>query len=278
MEEQKILPRGSFPSLGDLLVLFGLFFVIQIGVTLLAVVLLLFAGRGVGDLSSQETGIYVAATSFVSMLLATVLFVAYGRVRNNPLTSWGLAFRRFDPMLLVWGYLLLVALGVVTEPLYNLLPPLDQRVGSGIWAFMAVVVIAPCFEEFLCRGFLYGALRLRYGLWPAILLSALFFGLLHLQPVAVVNAFLIGLVLGYLYACTATLWAPIALHALNNATAFLLLMTHLGDRGLSDLLAGRMWLYGILYVAALALLIFSALQLLKRGKVGCEAEKNAPSK
>lgn len=276
MEEHKSLTNGSFPTLGDLLALFGLFFVIQIGITLVAMLILLVAGSNVTDLAPQAKGLYIALTSLCSMVGATIAFFAYGRVRNAAPFDLGLRFRPFKAQLLIWGYLIMVALSVVTEPLYNLLPPLDQQIGSGIWAAVAVVVIAPLFEELLCRGFLYGALRRRHGRTASILLSALFFGLLHLQPTAVVNAFLIGVLLAYLYDRTATLWLPILLHALNNATAFVMLQ--FGDEAWSpmQLFAGQPLLYAVIYLAALLLLGVAIWQLRER-KSGTEEEKNSPT-
>ena len=210
------------------------------------------------------------------MVGAVIAFFYYGRIRKAPLIEQGITFRRFNPMLLLWGYLALVALGVVIEPLYNLLPPLEQPIGSGLWAAVAVIVIAPCFEELLCRGWLYGWLRTRYGRWPSMLLSALFFGLLHLQPTAVINAFLIGMLLAYLYDVTATLWAPILLHALNNATAFLLLQAGYEEASISQLFEGHPYLYAAAYLAALVLLGLTLYQLY-RSQSRPSGEKNTPS-
>lgn len=43
-----------------------------------------------------------------------------------------------------------------------------------------------------------------------------FLRVLHGQPVQVINATVIGLVLGYVYLATDSLWSVMILHALNN--------------------------------------------------------------
>ena len=270
-----MLAATPFPSAGDLLVMLGLFIVVQTACSLIGLLVLLFTGRGLNDLTPNELGGYLALTSFVAMSLVTLLFLAYRRWRRAAPIAWGLRPRRFDPRLLIWGFLLMAAAGVVLEPLYELLPALDQQVGRGLWSVVALVVIAPLFEEFLCRGVLYGSLRTRYGSLQSMLFSALFFGILHLQPAAVVNAFLMGLLLAWLYEETHTLWAPILLHALNNTAAYLLLISGLGEQSLRDL-TGRGWSYAVLWIASLGLLLVALYALWKLHKKGSPEGKNEP--
>ncbi|MBR5850792.1 MAG: CPBP family intramembrane metalloprotease [Alistipes sp.] len=273
MEEKKLLGSAPFPSAGDLLVMLGLFFVIQLGCSLLGIAVLLFAGKSLNTLQPNELGAYLAATSFASMLLVSILLVGYRRWRCAPSISWGLRPRRFDPRLLLWGYLLMAAIGLLLEPLYLLLPELDQQVGRGLGSIVALVIIAPLFEEFICRGLIYGSLRTRYRMLPSMLLSALFFGVLHLHPTALINAFFMGLILAYIYERTATLWSAIALHALNNATAYLLLISGLSEESLRTLI-GNDRLYAILWIAALLFAFFALFRLRQLAKSSTPEGKN----
>ena len=104
----------------------------------------------------------------------------------------------------------------------------------------------------------------------AWLVSSLFFGVLHGQPVQVINATVIGLVLGYVYLATDSLWSVMILHALNNAVAYLALATGHGNALLIDLVGSRT-LYVLIYIAALAVSGYMMLRTLRRMK---EAEKN----
>jgi membrane protease YdiL (CAAX protease family) len=84
-------------------------------------------------------------------------------------------------------------------------------------------VLAPVCEEFLFRGFIFGALRNWRGPWPAAILTGVLFGGVHagsapaadLVPLAV-----LGVVLCVLYERTGSLYPCIGLHALNNSIAF----------------------------------------------------------
>lgn len=99
----------------------------------------------------------------------------------------------------------------------NLLEVGRAPVGS----FLLFVVIAPLTEEIFFRGFVLRGLLGRLRVWPAILLAALLFGLIH----ANIRQFVLALVLGT--ACGHWLWrtgstGPALLsHAVLNLVAFL---------------------------------------------------------
>ncbi len=86
--------------------------------------------------------------------------------------------------------------------------------GSTVPMFIYVWVVAPVVEEVVFRGFAQGKL-LRCGKCFGILCSALIFGLIHVNPMQIPFAFLIGLILGYVAAEYSVLWAAI-LHLVNN--------------------------------------------------------------
>jgi membrane protease YdiL (CAAX protease family) len=88
--------------------------------------------------------------------------------------------------------------------------------------FLSGVIIAPIAEEIVFRGYLYKAFRDRFRPSFAIVLSAALFSAIHLEPLAAASLFVIGVVLAYVYEKTGNLMAPITLHMLNNAVAFLL--------------------------------------------------------
>lgn len=247
----------QFPTYGDLLAMLGIFFAVQIAVTLIGSLVLLFSGQGVIDLEPHELGRFLAASSFLSCTATALIIWRYRRWRKAPKIRIPLALTGLNPLLIGWCYLLMMAASVVLEPLYELLPAPHQNFGRGVWAFMAVVVIAPVLEEWICRGQIFGSLRSRYGVVRSLLLSALIFGLMHVQPVPVLNAFVLGLVLGFIYHKTNTLLSPILLHALYNGTAYALTVAGYGESSFSELFGAHRTLYLLFYGAALVLLVVS---------------------
>ena len=93
--------------------------------------------------------------------------------------------------------------------------------------FISVVVVAPIIEEFLFRGFLYSQLRRSFLRdWGAMAVSSLVWTAIHFQyEVGILFfLFLFGLFLGYFRIKYNSLLIPVALHALNNLIAFMLII------------------------------------------------------
>jgi membrane protease YdiL (CAAX protease family) len=81
----------------------------------------------------------------------------------------------------------------------------------------------PFAEELFFRGVLYRWLRDRWGLWVGLIASSLVFGALH-GDIAVAGATAVmGLVLGWFYERSRSLWPSILIHAINNTVKLVLL-------------------------------------------------------
>lgn len=63
----------------------------------------------------------------------------------------------------------------------------------------SAVLLAPVLEEIVFRGIMLDGFPKRYSPTKATLWSALFFGLIHLNPVQSVGAFMLGISLGWLH-------------------------------------------------------------------------------
>ena len=80
---------------------------------------------------------------------------------------------------------------------------------------VCVCGLGPLCEELLFRGLLAGRLA-RYGQAPGAFVSALLFGLYHANLEQFFYAFLLGLLLAYVYYRTGMLRFPVALHMVLN--------------------------------------------------------------
>ena len=86
-----------------------------------------------------------------------------------------------------------------------------------------VCVVAPICEEFFFRGYFFTALRSWKGIWPAAVITGLVFGAIHVgsaDPAYLVPLAFFGFMLCMLYVRTGSLYPGVAVHALNNCTAF----------------------------------------------------------
>ena len=267
-------PRYKFPTWFALLALVGLFVVIQLVVAFV----LLLAGARMPDAaalgSADETvaaRAHAAAAQFnfyaypLTMGLMIGLTLIYRRLRGGNRRLGRYAVRGLNPALILWGMLLMAATNVVLEPLLQLLPEIPDFYGRGWRALLLTVVMAPLAEEFLCRGILLDAARAKGGAAYGLLFSALFFGVIHFYPAAVVNAFVMGLLLGFIYIRSNSLYIVVILHAFNNALAMLLLTLGYAHTTLYELMSahGLKMLYTVVYGVSLGIFLVAGYMVWK---------------
>jgi membrane protease YdiL (CAAX protease family) len=126
------------------------------------------------------------------------------------------------------GTLLTIALHAHTpEAAIQVFLTLHTAIAKAGFALFAVV-LAPFFEEFLFRLFLFNAMRAWWGFRPGAIVSALLFGFAHLQQGGtavnvslVVPLFCGGLILAWIYQRTGKAWASMLTHAGLNAVTLL---------------------------------------------------------
>ncbi len=89
---------------------------------------------------------------------------------------------------------------------------------SNIWlSLLTVGVLTPIAEELFFRGALMGWMMLRrFPRWAVILLPALLFAVMHLNPMGMLQIFFLALLLGYLRWASGSLWPSVGLHICNN--------------------------------------------------------------
>ena len=97
---------------------------------------------------------------------------------------------------------------------------MEEVFNNRIAGFLMVAVAAPFLEETLFRGIILKALLKKYNPYMAILISAIAFGIFHMNPWQFLYATVLGLFLGYMYWKTRSLFYPVIIHMILNGTAF----------------------------------------------------------
>ena len=149
--------------------------------------------------------------------------------------------RPIRPVLLAIGILLGLGIGAVRDELDHLvqgLVPMPARILESLQAFMVIrsigdaallgfgmVVVAGVVEEMLLRGFLQGTLEQGGRPAKAVVVSALVFSFLHLNPWWAFQIFLMGICLGVLTWRCGSIWPAVVIHATNNAVSLVFINT-----------------------------------------------------
>ena len=164
-----------------------------------------------------------------------------------------------------------LAAAFVAEPLNTLLPEMPETLRKALemategplWiTLLSVSIFAPLFEEWLCRGLVLRGLLQKLTPFNAIMVSAAFFAVLHMNPWQAIPAFILGLLFGYVYYKTGSLKLTMLMHCVNNT--FAALMTRIPSLADAETFMDVMspWAYVCVFVASV-LIVCSSLVLIR---------------
>ncbi|NLD20475.1 MAG: CPBP family intramembrane metalloprotease [Clostridiales bacterium] len=87
---------------------------------------------------------------------------------------------------------------------------------SYFWVFLSVVAIGPIVEELIFRGLIFNeAEKIRAG-WFPVIMSAVLFGLFHMEFVQIIYTIIMGFIFGLVYQRTRSFVLVCYMHILNN--------------------------------------------------------------
>ena len=117
---------------------------------------------------------------------------------------------------------------------------LFQGVMASPWGYLSICIFAPLVEEVVFRGAILRELLSSFRPWVAIIVSALFFAAAHFNLAQMPHAFLMGILLGWMYWRTGSIIPGILFHWVNNTVAYVLSNIYPGmnDLTFSKLLGG----------------------------------------
>lgn len=263
---------GVFPTTVDLLAILGVFLVAQL-ISLAMTYSLGYSFDRVGlnsaesavrQVAQSQAGLFSLVSYIITMTITIVGALLLRKVRGCKAPIAKFSVLGFNPSVLLWGMLLLISISIIFDPLMRFLPSTPELYGRGWAMILTLIVVAPIMEEFLCRGIILESVRAKSGVWAACSVSSIFFAVLHFHPTAAVNALIVGLMLSYLYIRTGSLFAPIIMHAFNNALAYMLVWIGYENITLWEMLGGNKIIYFIIYGVAGFVLVTSLIKIIRQ--------------
>lgn len=179
--------------------------------------------------------------SYLTVAFYVILFLGFFGFSLNPVDReaifydeeevrkpWALAFVPF----FIMGFTTIIYV-LILESLFpklfdsfinapNILEDLNfgENPVAYILLFISIVLLAPVVEEIVFRGILFNLLNKKRGLVFSMIVSSVFFGVLHAETM--VPTTVIGFVLCFIYQKTGSLKLSMAGHMFNNLVAFML--------------------------------------------------------
>jgi membrane protease YdiL (CAAX protease family) len=207
----------------------------------------LAANRLVGDLPDSQgvviDNIVICVTGSVSIV---IIIVSVRPFFARRLKGFGLSIKTihkdlpaaFATLLAIWP-LIMVAMMLTLRvghfiygpdyqmPRHEELENLSEypQLLSRILVTVVAVIIAPVLEELLFRGLLQTMIRsflnVKNSAWPAIAISSALFVSMHVNQSHWPALYVLGLAMGYAYEKSGSLFRPIFIHMLFNATSII---------------------------------------------------------
>lgn len=171
-----------------------------------------------GAVSSDETTLGLACSLCLSNLLVLLFLWRTRWITHADLGTFRLPWRYYAAsLLLMLPAIFLVNLLSEMLSLEDVNGEVLRRLMFHPLGVLTVCLLAPLTEEVLFRAGVQGCLQRSRprALWP-VCLSAALFALVHGNPAQMPAAFLLGWLLGAVYALTGSLWPAVAAHAMNN--------------------------------------------------------------
>ena len=214
---------------------------------------------------SGNTGVKIAQ-GLSSILMFVAPPIAYFYVTRKEHQMQAMGFRKVDkpwPLFILIGIMVMfISLPVtnqlttwnegmklpdVFKPIEDMLKVLEQTatdatermlnvdtIGGLLFNLVVLALIPAIGEEMTFRGTLQQALtRGMKSPHPAIILTAAIFSFIHFQFYGFLPRMFLGILLGYMFYITKSLWTSITMHFVNNGTAVVLY--YLNNKGIIEI-------------------------------------------
>ena len=234
----------------------------RVFVYLMALLVCTLIGSGIAFFLTHDiTQLKIGQGISSALIFIAPPLILYAVTRNQPMSAIGLRKPNSAWMLLIGAVLMFVSLpltnqltawneqmnfGAAFENLEALLKQLEETAGDlteqmlqvdtigGLLFNLLVIALIPAIgEELTFRGVLQQSLTRRCkNAHVAVWLSAFIFSFIHFQFYGFLPRMFLGLLLGYLFYYSGSLWTSILMHFINNGSA--VVVAYLDYKGAID--------------------------------------------
>ena len=160
---------------------------------------------------------------FINSILPIILIIFYILTiiylyKRNYIKEKSLSKKEYFPLSIL-GISIATILNMI---IFRLFPPTSTTSLPIIISIISTGIIGPIYEEILFRYILYNRLKKKYSIKKSCFLTTSIFALIHLSPIKIIYAFLLGLTMNILYERHRSILAHILIHVCANTIVILL--------------------------------------------------------
>ena len=175
------------------------------------------------DTKPADNPTLLAVSIIVSGIITIGILWAMGLIKSKTFNPFRIDWKR-TPLGIAAAVTGIIAMDLLSEQinLPNLMEIEFRELATNFWGILAIAVVGPIVEELVFRE---GIIRylVRHGEHRkyAVLFSAVMFGLIHLNPVQIPFALIMGIILGIIYVKSGSIIITSIIHILNNSFAII---------------------------------------------------------
>lgn len=204
------------------------------------------------------------STSWSMLITYAIPFVIGLPIIKLIWRSISFKFGKFNAKQTLIAVVIVFAIGIIGEALVLFIPMPDKIAAlfdvvlqKNFPTFLCVCIIAPFLEEMVFRGAILGGM-LNSGIdaRKAIIMSALVFAIIHLNPWQGIPAFAAGLFFGWIYQQTQSLWPCIIMHFTNNTFSYCISNIYDNSKTTVQDIVGNNTIYIAIVIVSIAITYF----------------------
>lgn len=211
-----------------------------------------FATGGSMDNIQAVQNMALAPTLLVSVILMAVYLWKAGYISREKAT-WSIVSPSYLVVTAVVMFSAIWLLDILMQALN--LPDISKQqfdvMQSGWIGIFSISILGPILEELLFRGAITGALLQKYSPVKSIVISALIFGVIHMNPVQIAGASIIGLLLAWVYYRSGSLIPCILMHIINNSLSVYLNVRYPEEESIAGLVGPTLFWVGTIVAVLL---------------------------
>lgn len=251
-----IQPKFFYPNVKSVVILFFLFILYSIisGVSF---------GIGLAILNglNMKSQLMTSFLNLLAYVIPQLLLIRYTikKVKRQSHYPVSIDFNKVPAWVILVAIVSAIALVVLLDRTTSWIPMpvavekfFEKIFTKDIFTIITIAIAAPILEEIFVRGIVLKGLLKNYSPYKSILISAILFSALHLNPWQAIPAFLGGLFIGWVYYKTRSIIPGIIIHATINIIALLLLFSPRRPESFFELLGTTYYLIAFI----LATMIF----------------------
>ena len=201
------------------------YLLVFLGIQMIVGAIVRIAWQAVSKSEDTTTAMLIAITTVAGVIVIAVFLLARWAVLSP---RW---LRTRPWTVLCWSSVAALGALIPSVWLQEMMPELPnwaenefEMLLGNRWGYLTIGLLAPLSEEIVMRGAILKELLKSTKLtpWAAIAISALLFSLIHMNPVQMPHAFVIGLLLGWMYWRTGSILPGVAYHWVNNSVAYVI--------------------------------------------------------